>query len=99
MLGWSIMARFGVHAELDNLERDAAGDRLGLFGHVNGSEAAFADDLKEFVAANGGTFGFGEGCGGEVGFRGEERDGGVQVVAGRVGHEQVAIYGDDEEWE
>ncbi len=56
----------GVHAELDDLERDLAADRLGLLGHVNHAAAAFADLLEEFVAADAvaGLFGDGEDDGG-----------------------------------
>ena len=42
----------GVHAQLDDLERDAAADRLLLLGHVDHAAAAFADLLQQFVAAN-----------------------------------------------
>ena len=55
MLGWSIIARAwrsaskramtwrGVHARLDDLERDLAADRLLLLGHVDDAHAPFAD--------------------------------------------------------
>ena len=43
---------FGVHAQLDHLERDSAADGLGLLGHIDHPAAAFADLLKEFVATN-----------------------------------------------
>jgi len=43
---------FGVHAQLDDLEGDAAADRLLLLGHIDDTAAAFADLLKEFVAAD-----------------------------------------------
>ena len=42
----------GVHAQLDDLERHAAADRLLLLGHINHAAAAFADLLQQFVAAN-----------------------------------------------
>ena len=42
----------GVHAQLDDLERDAAADRFLLLGHINHAAAAFADLLEQFVAAN-----------------------------------------------
>ena len=42
----------GVHAQLDDLERDAAADRFLLLGHVNHAAAAFADLLEQFVAAD-----------------------------------------------
>ena len=43
---------FGVHAELDDLERDAAAHRFLLLGHVNDAAAAFADLLEQLVAAD-----------------------------------------------
>ena len=42
----------GVHAELDDLERDAAAHRFLLFGHIDDAAAAFADLLEQFVAAD-----------------------------------------------
>ena len=39
-----------VHAELDNLERHAAADRLLLLGHVNDAATTLANFLQEFVA-------------------------------------------------
>ena len=33
----------GVHAQLDDLERDAPPHRLGLLGHIDHAAAAFAD--------------------------------------------------------
>ena len=42
----------GVHAQLDDLERNAAAERLLLFGHVNHAAAALADLLEQFVAAD-----------------------------------------------
>ena len=42
----------GVHAQLDDLERDAPADRLLLLGHIDHAAAAFADFLEQFVAAN-----------------------------------------------
>jgi hypothetical protein len=33
----------GVHAQLDDLERDAAAHRLGLFGDIDHAAAAFAE--------------------------------------------------------
>jgi hypothetical protein len=38
-----------THAGLDDLERDAAADRLGLLGHVDGAHASFADLLEQLV--------------------------------------------------
>ena len=42
----------GVHAQLDDLERDAAPDRLLLLGHIDHAAAAFADFLEQLVAAD-----------------------------------------------
>ena len=42
----------GVHAQLDDLERDAAPHRLLLLGHVDHAAAAFADLLQQLVAAD-----------------------------------------------
>ena len=42
----------GVHAQLDDLERDAAAHRFLLLGHVDHAAAAFADFLEQFVAAD-----------------------------------------------
>ncbi len=42
----------GVHAQLDDLQRDPAADRLLLFGHIDHATTAFADLLKQFVAPN-----------------------------------------------
>src|SRR2546422_7671968 len=41
----------GIHAELDDLQRYAAADRLLLFGHVNHAATAFANVLEQFVSA------------------------------------------------
>ena len=41
-----------VHAQLDDLERDAAAHRLLLLGHVDHAAAAFADLLEQLVAAD-----------------------------------------------
>ena len=41
----------GVHARLDDLQRDLAADRLLLLGHIDDAKAAFADLLAELVAA------------------------------------------------
>ena len=41
----------GVHAQLDDLERDPAAHRLLLLGHVDHAAAAFADLLQQLVAA------------------------------------------------
>ena len=42
----------GVHAQLDDLERDPAMDGFRLLGHINHSTPAFADLLEQFVAAD-----------------------------------------------
>jgi len=46
------MTCFGVHAELDDLQCDAAANGLFLLGHVDHATAAFADLLKQLVAAD-----------------------------------------------
>jgi hypothetical protein len=38
-----------VHAGLDDLQRHAAADRLGLLGHENDAKAPFSDLLEELV--------------------------------------------------
>ena len=45
----------GVHAELDELQSNAAFHRLALFGHIHAAETAFADFFQELVAANHGA--------------------------------------------
>ena len=64
MFGWSIIASacrsaskrattcLRVHAQLDDLERDAAAHRFLLLGHVDHAAAAFADFLQQLVTAN-----------------------------------------------
>jgi len=42
----------GVHAGLDDLERDTAFDRFLLVGHIDHPAAAFANLLQQFIAAN-----------------------------------------------
>jgi hypothetical protein len=42
----------GVHARLDDFERDRPLDRLGLLGHEDHAHAAFADLLQELVGAD-----------------------------------------------
>ena len=44
--------RLRVHAELDDLERDAAAHRLLLLGHVHDAAAALADLLQQLVASD-----------------------------------------------
>ena len=39
----------GIHARLDDLERDLAADRLFLLGHVDDTHAPFADLLEQLV--------------------------------------------------
>src|SRR5439155_12147588 len=41
----------GVHAQLDDLERDATPHRLFLFRDIHDTASAFADLLEEFVRA------------------------------------------------
>ena len=40
-----------IHAQFDDLEGDATFDRLALLGHPDFAEAAFAELLEQFVAA------------------------------------------------
>jgi hypothetical protein len=42
--------RPGPHAQLDDLQRDLASDRLRLLGHPHGAHPAFPDLLQELVA-------------------------------------------------
>ena len=42
----------GVHAQLDDLERDPPAHRLGLLGHVDHAAAAFAELLASLVPAD-----------------------------------------------
>jgi hypothetical protein len=42
----------GVHAQLDNLERDATLDRLFLLGHIDHTHSTLADFLEQLVTAN-----------------------------------------------
>ena len=65
-----------VHAQLDDLEGDAAFDRLALLGHPDFAEAAFADLFQQLVAADHLGRGF---LGG-----GFDDDGGPLSLQGRV---------------
>jgi len=42
----------GVHAQLDDFERNAAANRFFLFRHIDDAAPAFADLLEEFVVAD-----------------------------------------------
>ena len=42
----------GVHAQLDDLQRHLAADRLLLLGHVDDAQAALADLLQQLVGAD-----------------------------------------------
>ena len=44
--------RLGVHAQLDDLEGDAAAHRCFLLGHINHAAAALADLFQQLVAAD-----------------------------------------------
>jgi len=68
----------GIHAQFDDLERDAATHGFLLFGHVNNPTTAFADLLQQFVAANHGA--------GHFLNRGHN-DGGTQSFRRRFFHE------------
>ncbi len=52
----------GVHAQLDDLERDAACDGLLLLGHEDRAEAALADELQQLVRPDPRARGFMERC-------------------------------------
>ncbi len=70
---------FGVHAELDDLERDPAAHRLLLLGHIDHAATALADLLAELVMADlvAGLLGHGDhACG--------EGDGPAENCSGRV---------------
>ena len=41
-----------VHAGLENLERDAAFDRLTLFGEIDDGHAALAEDAEDAIGAD-----------------------------------------------
>ena len=47
-----------VHAQLDDLERDAAAHRFGLLSDIHDAAAAFADVLEQLVTAERLTHGF-----------------------------------------
>src|SRR6266567_915438 len=51
-----------VHADLDDLESDAAFDRLFLLSHINNAEAAFAEFLQQLVITNDGAWAFTQGA-------------------------------------
>ena len=44
-----------VHAQLDDLQRDPAAERILLFGHVDDRHAAFADLFEELVPVDHGA--------------------------------------------
>ena len=89
-MGWSISARAcalgfeagdhlpGVHAQLDDLQRHAAANRLLLLGHEDDAEAPFADLLQQLVGADDASRAFGERVNhGHCDFRGR----GLQEIA------------------
>ena len=80
----------GVHAQLDDLERDAAADRLLLLGHIDHAAAAFADLLEQLVAADAvaGLFGGRDGQG--DGWPGNRRGGRQKIGLAFMGLEQRA---------
>ena len=45
----------GVHARLDDLQRDPAADRLGLLGDIDDAHSPFADLLQQLVGADEGA--------------------------------------------
>ena len=50
--------RLGVHAQLDDLQRDTSPDRLGLFGDIDHAATTFTDFFEQFVTAEGLAHGF-----------------------------------------
>jgi hypothetical protein len=42
----------GVHAQLDDFERDAAADRFLLLGHIDHATTAVTDFLEQSIPAN-----------------------------------------------
>ena len=50
----------GVHAQLDDLQRHAAADRLLLLGHIDRAEAAVPDHLEQRVTADHSAGAFGD---------------------------------------
>ena len=85
-----------VHAELDDLERHPAADRLFLLGHEHDAEAAFADLFQQLVAADlrAGAFAEAdEGDGGLVGFVGELEEAAGRIVGGEQGLDAFAQCG------
>ena len=75
----------GIHARLDDLERDAAADRRLLVGHEDHAHAAFADLLQQLVRTDE-----------RAGPLGQRRLGGRQVdrgaeLGGRLFQEAVRI--------
>ena len=89
----------GVHAQLDDLERDAPAHRLLLLGHIDHAAAAFADFLQQLVAAERLAHGFVGRIGeveldrgtGSFGLCGEQRLG--LFVRGEQGFEALAQGG------
>ena len=53
----------GVHAQLDDLERDATPHRLGLLGDIDHAAAALAHLLQQLVAPDRLAHGFVRGVG------------------------------------
>ena len=51
----------GVHPDLDDLQCDAAADRVLLLGHEDDAEPAFADLLQELVSPDRGAGTFADG--------------------------------------
>ena len=48
----------GVHAQLDDLQRHAPPNRLGLFGHIDHPAPAFAHPFQQLVVSERLTHGF-----------------------------------------
>src|SRR5262245_30827303 len=69
--------RLGVHAELDDFQRDSPPYWLGLLGDIDHTTAALADLLQQLVAANRLANGVVSGCIGRFHF--DRRPGGVRL--------------------
>src|SRR5262249_24840538 len=73
-----------VHARLEDLKRHLTADRLGLLGHVDYAEAAFADLFKQLVRTDNGARGFRRRLidrGGDANKRGRPPGTGLPLVA------------------
>ena len=79
---------FGVHPQLDDLQRHSPLHRFILLGHINHAAAAFTDLLEQFVAANAVASPFADRREDLQGMRSHRRRRFFQESAGGVGIEQ-----------